>query len=295
MKNLKSILLAGVITLGLGATDAYAAGNGNDGCQIGNIAGHKNHGQSNEHKINYMTKEEWLNYIAVNGLIASQISNNEGSNGWITWHIYDTNGKQIETVHIKYKKEEVPPVTEPEQPEAPEIPEIEKPEQPEIPEVEEDDKEEIPMTPIEPSIPVLPEMPDKEENEDNIPMVPIIPSTPIETPNAEEEDKEEIVPPVTDEEDNNDTSEEEQPSEDDTIIEDTEEDVTEKEEIIVENTTKEEKEEIKAPIVNNNTIKEDIVDYRNLNPKTGDAGTLASYLGLALSSSGLAILNRKRK
>lgn len=64
-------------------------GNGNYVCQIESWQGkgeneHHDKGQSNEHKIIDANKEEWLAYCDVNNI--KQISNNEGSNGWITFH-----------------------------------------------------------------------------------------------------------------------------------------------------------------------------------------------------------------
>lgn len=178
-KKVSILIIAGMLSLGfIGKADATKKpGNGNDGCQIGNIPGHKDHGQSNEHKINYMTKTEWEAYLIANNITAKQMSNNEGSNGWITYHIYNAEGKQIEVVHIRFKQEEIPPVTEPEVPE-------EKPETPETPEIPEEkppvENTDVPMTPIEPSVPV-------EKPENSTPMVPLEPSKPIETPEIPED------------------------------------------------------------------------------------------------------------
>lgn len=182
MKNKKLISTLLLIALSMGpSTMVFAKGNGNDGCQIGNLPGHKNNGQSNEHKIDYMTKHEWQQYIEHNGIIAEQKSNNDNSNGWITFHIYDNDGNQIEVVHIKYTGD----ISNPEEPEIPgdndnSIPMIPlEPSIPNIP-VEPETPEEpdgsIPMIPLEPSIPNIPEIPEEPDN--SIPMIPLEPSIP---------------------------------------------------------------------------------------------------------------------
>ena len=81
-------------------------GNGNEGCWIDDIPGHKK-GQSNEHKITTMTKHEWEDYLNSHNIEYKQMSNNEGSNGWITYHLYN-NGKQVEVVHIRFKVDDIP-------------------------------------------------------------------------------------------------------------------------------------------------------------------------------------------
>lgn len=138
---IKTLGIASILALSLGIGEAEASereeeerkGNGNDGCQIG-LPGHKN-GQSNEHKIDYMTKTEWEAYLIANGLNGKQISNNEGSNGWITYYIYDNQGEQIEVVHIRFKREEAPPIVDEkpeEKPPVEEMPPIEEIEKPEV-------------------------------------------------------------------------------------------------------------------------------------------------------------------
>lgn len=171
-KTAMSLLVAGLVALNL--TTANAAkkpdtGNGNEGCQIGNILGHKN-GQSNEHKIDYMTKTDWEAYCIAHGLDAQQMSNNEGSNGWITYHIYK-DGKQVEVVHIRFIKEEPEQPVEPEEPDVPVNPE----------ESEQLSDPEEPTDPEEPEIPVNPEEPDVEEPDPEEPTDPTIPWTPIES------------------------------------------------------------------------------------------------------------------
>lgn len=313
-KIVRTILLAGLMITMLGGVNVYAneleinniKGNGNDGCQIGNIPGHKDHGQSNEHKIDYMTKAEWEGYLIANNLIGQQMSNNEGSNGWITYHIYNSEGKQIEVVHIKFKAEEVPPVEEkpekvPSVEEKPEeIPPVEeKPEEippveekpEEVPPVEEKPEEDIPMTPIEPSIPVKPEegnKPEEEEGEGNkeedkeeIPMTPLEPSNPV-VPEKKPEDSEPMLPlepsiPV-EEEDSMPTK----PTKDDIELESDK---------ITENNLND-----NNNIVNTNTeISDDNNNHYTNNPKTGDAGLGLTILGVIGSIGGIGIVNRKRK
>lgn len=293
MKRLKTVVIAGILAVGLNIGEASAAGNGNDGCQIGNIPGHKDHGQSNEHKIDYMTKTEWEAYLIANNIIAEQMSNNDGSNGWITYHIYNAEGKQIEVVHIRFKKEEVPPVTEPEvpeeKPERPEVPEEKppvedtdipmtplepalpsEPVEPEAPEEIPEDKEEIPMVPLEPSIPT-------EKPEDSIPMLPLEPSEPIETPEVPEEDIEEDEE-IKDDQDNIEDDTEEVPS----VGDESEDEVVCPDDDMFEDWTDEEES------IDNNTIN------RIENPKTGDIGLLGYVTTSIMSLSGLLVTRRNR-
>lgn len=311
-KIVRTILLAGLMITMLGGVNVYAneleinniKGNGNDGCQIGNIPGHKNHGQSNEHKIDYMTKAEWEGYLISNNLIGQQMSNNEGSNGWITYHIYNSEGKQIEVVHIKFKAEEVPPVEE-------------KPE--EIPPVEEKPEEDIPMIPIEPSIPVKPSTPvkpeegnkpveeegegNKEEDKEEIPMTPLEPSNPV-VPEKKPEDSEPMLPlepsiPVKPEENPDDEQPMlpiEEPSipveeEDSMPTKPIKDDIELESDKITENNLND-----NNNIVNTNTeISDDNNNHYTNNPKTGDAGLGLTILGVIGSIGGIGIVNRKRK
>ena len=103
-KLIKSFVAAGLIAA-FGLTSVFAdsskdKGNGNDGCQIG-LEGHKN---SNEHKIEFMNTNEFEAYCIANGLSFNKMSNNDNSNGWITYHIYK-DGKQIEVVHVRGQKD----------------------------------------------------------------------------------------------------------------------------------------------------------------------------------------------
>jgi LPXTG-motif cell wall-anchored protein len=84
-------------------------GNGNGENDVCHIYLDINDHQGNAHFITDMTKDEWLAWIADHGLFAVQKSNNDGSNGWITWHIYATQAdadaavnNQIEVVQIRY-------------------------------------------------------------------------------------------------------------------------------------------------------------------------------------------------
>lgn len=315
-KIVRTILLAGLMITMLGGVNVYAneleidnmKGNGNDGCQIGNIPGHKNHGQSNEHKIDYMTKVEWEGYLIANNLIGQQMSNNEGSNGWITYHIYNSEGKQIEVVHIKFKAEEVPSVDEKPEEDIPMIPiEPSKPVKPEEgdkleegnkpgeeeegnkeedKEEEGEDKVEIPMTPLEPSNPVVPENKPEDKPEDSEPMLPLEPSIPVkpeENPDENPDDEQPMLPieepklPV-EEEDSISTK----PTENDIKLES--------------DKTTENNLNDNNNIVNTNT---EISDYNNNhytdNPKTGDAGLGLSILGVIGSIGVIGIINKKRK
>lgn len=105
-KKFKSLLLAGVMALCM--CGSAFAGNGNDGCFLGDAKGcvseHKN---SNEHKVSNLTKDQWLAYVAeynskVNGYEIVLQSENNG-NGWHTWKIMHE-GKQVEVVHVKYNQ-----------------------------------------------------------------------------------------------------------------------------------------------------------------------------------------------
>ena len=311
-RTISAIALVGLMSLGLNTGEASAAkkpGNGNDGCQIGNIPGHKDHGQSNEHKIDYMTKAEWEAYLIANGFEGQQMSNNEGSNGWITYHIYK-DGKQIEVVHIRFKKE-VPPATDIE---IPEIPEVEQPE------------DSIPMIPLEPSIPVIPDEEDESSEEageeageetgedeevENIPVIPIEPSTPVvpeEVIDKDDEDKD-IV------EDNNEEDLDEvepdpgpmgsmgrpQPGEnwDDEIIEDDElgEDYVEicPPDDMFENWTDPDLvEPDPGPMGSMGRPQSPEEKYEWENPKTGDSSLALSFVSLIAGSMGLTALRRRK-
>ena len=129
-KKFKSLLVAGVMVLGM--TGVAFAGNGNDGCYLGEANGcvseHKN---SNEHKVSNITETQWKAYVdAYNKAnlaykIVLQSENN--GNGWHTWKIMKGE-EQVEVVHVKYNKE----LTEEEEaakqpPTTPEIPGEEPP------------------------------------------------------------------------------------------------------------------------------------------------------------------------
>lgn len=116
-KKFKSLLLAGVMALCM-CGNAFA-GNGNDGCFLGDAKGcNSEHKNSNEHKISNITKEQWLAYVEKynnpkdeNGnpienpfgyQIVLQAENN--GNGWHTWKIVNKEGHQIEVIHVKYNQ-----------------------------------------------------------------------------------------------------------------------------------------------------------------------------------------------
>lgn len=286
-KKVSILIIAGILSLGfIGKADAAKKpGNGNDGCQIGNIPGHKDHGQSNEHKINYMTKAEWEAYLIANNITAKQMSNNEGSNGWITYHIYDAEGKQIEVVHIRFKQEEKPPVENtdvPMTPIEPSIP-VEKPE------------DSTPIVPLEPSKPIeTPEIP-----EDSMPMLPLEPSIPTEKPEddnktniddseiTETPDKEESFQPdpgpmgEMGKPEHNPDSDEYMPFHPDSPTTDKEWEIIDDPEL--EEAIRKEHEEDK---------KEETVDYEN--PQTGDASLALSVTSLIGASLGLVSIRRKK-
>ena len=142
-KAVSMVAVVGMLGLGMSTGEASAAkkpGNENDGCQIGNIPGHKDHGQSNEHKIDYMTKAEWEAYLIANNYVGQQISNNEGKD---------------EEIEDKEEVENSIPML-PLEPSAPVTPDEEKKEDTED-EIVEDETDSIPVTPIESSTPVIPE------------------------------------------------------------------------------------------------------------------------------------------
>ena len=138
-KKLRTLLLAGVIFANLGGV-AFA-GNGNDGCQVPGLRGHEG---NNEHKVENVTQETFLSWVAevnsTNTGIVIEAPNNFNGNGWHTFKVYadedfdhvKDDNKQIEVLHVKFnvelteeEKEEknnepvVPPVDPPVDPEEP--------------------------------------------------------------------------------------------------------------------------------------------------------------------------------
>ena len=155
MKKTKLIVAAAVLAVSTSLTANAAVvdsfnGNGNDGCQIGSIPGHKDHGQSNEHKIDYMTLDEWEEFLILNQYTAERISNNIGSNGWVTYHVYNLEGKQIEVVHIRFKENDkpVPPIEEGGNEDNSSKPEVSVPPVEEVAKDDDSLKPEIPVTPV---------------------------------------------------------------------------------------------------------------------------------------------------
>lgn len=151
-KLLRGSVLA-VAMISMINVEVSAKGNGNDGCFVpGYEEGHK----GNQHKINIGYVEFETNMI-IEGINFIRVSNNVDSNGWVTYHILDEDGKQIEVVHVRGEKPaieggELPEIgIDPETPVDPEEPEIEIPTEPvdpeapeiEVPEVETPDEEEI--------------------------------------------------------------------------------------------------------------------------------------------------------
>ena len=108
-KKVKSLLVAGLLVVGMTGF-AFADGNGNDGCYLGGGNGqHKTTGQSNEHKVENITKEQWESYVATynkanesKGYTLVLQSENNG-NGYHTWKVMK-DGKQVEVVHVRYNK-----------------------------------------------------------------------------------------------------------------------------------------------------------------------------------------------
>lgn len=115
IKKLRILLLSGALSLSM-VTGVFAGGNGNDGCQLGNVPGE--HEKSNEHKIDNVTKEDWLNYVnkvnTTNTGIFIEAPNNLNGEGWHTYKVYEDtdynhekdNNHQIEVVKIKFLKSE---------------------------------------------------------------------------------------------------------------------------------------------------------------------------------------------
>ena len=110
-KKLRTLLLAGVIFANLGGV-AFA-GNGNDGCQVPGLRGHDS---SDEHKIENVTQETFLSWVAevnsTNTGIVIEAPNNFNGDGWHTFKVYadkdfdhvKDDNKQIEVLHVKFNK-----------------------------------------------------------------------------------------------------------------------------------------------------------------------------------------------
>lgn len=137
-KKIKSLIVASMMVLSM-CGSVFAAGNGNDGCQVPNLRGHDD--GSNEHKIENVTQETWENYVATvnstNTGIVIEAPNNLNGNGWHTYKVYKDancdhvkdNNKQIEVLHVKFNvkltDEELEAKKEPPKVDLPELPEEE--------------------------------------------------------------------------------------------------------------------------------------------------------------------------
>ena len=138
------MLVAGLLVLGM--TGTAFAGNGNDGCQVPGLRGHVS---SNEHKVENVTQETFLAWVAevnsTNTGIVIESPNNFNGNGWHTFKVYKDadfdhqkdDNQQIEVLHVKFnvllteeEKEEkaTPPVDPTPDPELPPVLPEEEPE-----------------------------------------------------------------------------------------------------------------------------------------------------------------------
>ena len=102
-KRIKSLLVAGLLVVSM--SGVAFAGNGNDGCFLG--GGNGKHTGSNEHKVENITKDQWLAYVASyneqNDMYEIVLQSENNGNGWHTWKVMK-DGKQVEVVHVKYNK-----------------------------------------------------------------------------------------------------------------------------------------------------------------------------------------------
>lgn len=186
---LKKIITVSLLSLSLTSITAFANGNGNDGCHIlGYEDSHKNNGQSNEHKINigYLDFEREM---LERGVIAIRKSENIDSNGWITYHILDEYGNQIEVAKVRGQEEEVlPPVEDGSEDDNIMV-------EPPVGDGSEDDNFLIPDLPVGegelPDIGVEPPIEDGSEEDDFL-----RPELPVE--DGSEEDNNTVEPPIED-------------------------------------------------------------------------------------------------
>lgn len=112
-KKIRGLILGGVLSLFM-TTGVFATGNGNDGCQLGDGFTVGTHVNSNEHKIDNVTQDDWENYVnrvnTTKSGIWIEAPNNLNGNGWHTYKVYEDkdynhvkdNNQQIEVVHIKF-------------------------------------------------------------------------------------------------------------------------------------------------------------------------------------------------
>lgn len=109
-KRIKSLLITGLVILGMSGS-VFAEGNGNDGCQVPGLRGHVS---SNEHKVEDVTQDTFLAWVAevnsTNTGIVIESPNNFNGNGYHTFKVYkdaDFNHEkddnhQIEVLHVKF-------------------------------------------------------------------------------------------------------------------------------------------------------------------------------------------------
>jgi hypothetical protein len=101
-KKLRGLLVVGLL-VGSMVGSVFADGNGNDGCYLGNVAGH---GEGNEHKIENVNQEAWDEYVAkVNSTDTGVIIERQNDKLYKIYWDRDFNHKkddnhQIEVIHF---------------------------------------------------------------------------------------------------------------------------------------------------------------------------------------------------